>query len=196
LRRVLLDLLADSNRLRRESKRRGVAASELQDPLFAANIHHAITGLRDPQAIPLLAEAMGWFTAVRALADFGEQAVPSVLGVISAPDADHYAVEDGLRVLRLIVENKEKTPISAASRAAIVQVAGENLKGGPHFATLWYAIDLAAVLKDPELDRELKVLATDQKAVMGRGVDDPKLMAETMKRAADRLAGVPANPRP
>jgi TfoX/Sxy family transcriptional regulator of competence genes len=61
---------------------------------------------------------------------------------------------------------------------------------------LSYAIDLAAVLDDVELRRILEGIATFQEDVLVRGVTDPQLVQKIQERAAERLAGHSALPRP
>jgi hypothetical protein len=61
---------------------------------------------------------------------------------------------------------------------------------------LWYAIDLAAATGDKELRRTVEDLANHSSEVAARGVTEPRLIEQTQKRAAERLAGTAASPRP
>jgi hypothetical protein len=70
------------------------------------------------------------------------------------------------------------------------------LTGEQYFTTLWYAMDLAAVLGDEDLRSIIADLATYPNDIIARGVIDPELVQRTQQHARDRLAGVPALPRP
>jgi hypothetical protein len=49
-----------------------------------------------------LAGALGSFSLIQPLAEFGEQAAPAVIAVVASPTSHYSVVDDGLRVLRLI----------------------------------------------------------------------------------------------
>jgi hypothetical protein len=140
---------------------------------------------------------MGMFTLIRPLADFGQLAAPSVLRVVMSPESHYTAVDDGLRILRFMVEKRQTRPLSADTLGEIRRAARQRLTGKQYFTTLWYAIDLAMVLDDEGLKRIVESFANDPQAI--RGVvepDVPDVIDRTGKRVQDRLAGVPALPRP
>jgi hypothetical protein len=151
----------------------------------------------DPHAIPALAGALGTgSTLVRdALADFGEQAAPDVLRLVTAQDTRYDAVGDGLMALRFMVEGARTRPLSPSTRDQIRRAAMQRLTGEQYFSTLWYAIDLAVALDDPELRRIVQAIASDRNELVARGVSAPDIIALTQKRAAARLAGEPPEPR-
>jgi hypothetical protein len=120
-------------------------AGALEDPETRAELQHMVAELRDPNAIPALAGALGMFTAIRALSRFREQAVPAVVAAVTSPESGYSAVNDGLRILRFIVEQRGNT-LSQRSIAQIRRAAEQRLTGEEYFTTLWYAMDLAAVL--------------------------------------------------
>ena len=70
------------------------------------------------------------------------------------------------------------------------------LRGEPYFTTLWHSIDLAIATEDPKLRQIVELMATFTSEIVARGVTDSDLVARTQQRAAERLAGVPALPRP
>lgn len=200
LRGVLIAILEREGRqhlLRYEADRRGENLKPLQDPEFIARVSRVVAQLNDRKAIPALAAVAGIGASINtALADFGEQAAPAVLQVVTSSRSTHYAVDGGLIVLRFMVEEKGKRPLSTATLDNIRRAAEQRLTGKQEFVpTLWRAIDLAVALRDPGLRRIVQSLASDPNQVIARGVTDPQLVARTQKRAADGLAGVPALPR-
>ncbi len=175
---------------------RGETLEPLEDPEFIARASRVVAELRDPQAIPALAGALGTGSPpTRALVDFGEKAVPALLAAVRSPETTHYVVDDALLALRFMVEGAGPRPLSVGSVKEIRDVAKQRLTGKQYFTTLWEAIDLALTLKDPELRGIVESLASDRKAVVARGIDDPDLIQETQRLAAERLAGVPPKPR-
>jgi len=196
LRAALITLLERMNEIVDQSQQSQIPLDVVENPEWIARVHHTVAALKEPAAIPALANALGIFTVIRALADFGEQAAPAVVDVVMSPTRHHTAVDDGLRVLRFMVERRNTSPLSPETLAQIRRAARERLSGEQYFTTLWYAIDLAAVLDDAELRRTLEELATFPGEIAVRGVRDPRLIEQTQRRAADRLTGVPASPRP
>jgi hypothetical protein len=95
-----------------------------------------------------------------------------------------------------MVEGARLRPLSAGARERIAQAAKQWLVAGKQsIVTLGAAIDLAAVLGDPDLRRILESLASDPNAVASRGIVAGSI-EWIRKRATDRLAGVPPVPRP
>jgi|ERR1051326_5419460 hypothetical protein len=195
LRAALITLLEREDRIVAEAERRGVTVDTLEDPEFIAYVSRVVAELKDPKAIPALAGALGMGTVIAPLADFGQQAVPAVLGVVTAQQSSHYAVEDGLRTLRLIIERGGIRSLPVSMLDQIRRAVQQRLTGKQYFATIWYAIwyaiDLAASLNDPNLRRLVQSLASNRNEVFARGITDPELIEKTQKRAADRLAGTP-----
>lgn len=196
LRAALIALMERHTAIRAQVQQTGGAVETFESGEFIADVQHTVAAMEDPQAIPAMARAMGMFTLLDPLADFGELAASDVLAVVTSDASDHYAVADGLRVLRFMIEGKPKYPLSPDTIERIRQAAERRLIGPQYFTTLWYAIDLAAVLNDPGLKATLQELATSTGSVSARGITDPKLIDQTRRRAADRLAGVPALPHP
>jgi hypothetical protein len=198
LRAALIALLESKNRIVAETSARREPLSRVEDPEFVTQLQRLVARLREPAAIPALAGALGWFTVVHSLADFGEQAVPAVLAVVMSPDSAHDAVNDGLMTLRFMVEQRDVHPLGAASLAQIRSAAEKHLTTGKglQLTTLWQAIDLAAVLQDTGLRKVIEALAVDANEVVARGIEDPERIGRTQQRAAERLAGIPPLPRP
>jgi hypothetical protein len=158
----------------------------------------SVLDLKSPQAIPELVKTLGLgFTFVpRQLAEFGEDAAPAVLAVVTAAESDRVVVFTGLMALRFMIEGAAPRPLSAGTRERIRQAAEQWLAARQQsILTLGAAIDLAAVLGDPGLRRILESLASDPNAVASRGID-ARSIESIRKRAADRLAGIPPLPRP
>jgi hypothetical protein len=195
LRAALVALLEKMNRITADAAARKEPVSRLEDPELIAAVAHVVSGLQDPQAIPALAGALGsGSTLVRdALAEFGEPASADVLRIVTS-SGNHYAVEGGLIALRFMVEGHGAQPLSSGTLQQIRQAAKQRLNGQQYFTTVWYAIDLAALLNDVELKRILESLATDRRAVAARGINGDDLIKMTQGRAAQRLAGAPASP--
>jgi hypothetical protein len=192
LRAALIALLERQNQTEKHARESGMP---LENPESLASLQHVVAELRDPNAISALAGALGMFTAIRALARFGEQAIPAVIGAVSSPESHYSAVTDGLLVLRWIIEQRRDT-LSERSISEIRRAAEQRLTGQQNFSTLWYAMDLAAALGDEELRSIVADLATYPQAIIARGVIDPDIVQRTQQHARDRLAGVPALPRP
>jgi len=196
LRAALIALLERQNRLVAEVTRRGGIVADYEDPEFMAALARFVAELQDPAAIPVLAEAVdGGLPVIRALARFGERAVPALVAVAASADRHYTEVDHALRALRFIVEDPGSHPLSTRAREAVRVVVRARLTGTPYFTTLWQAIDLAAALDDPELMAIVTALAHDTREVMARGVTDPELVRRTQELARDRLAGFPPQPR-
>jgi hypothetical protein len=197
LRSALINLLSKENEIVKKSHRMGVTLDTLDDPDVITIIQRMVAEFNDPTAIGVLAEALGMGTVIRPLAGFGEQAVPAIVSVVSSSESHYSAVDDGLRTLRLIVEGTKRPPLSTNTLAQIRSVVRQRLDGRqPMFTTVWYAIDLATIVDDVGLREIVKNLAENRNAVLARGIDDPSIIEKTQKRATDRLAGIPAQPRP
>jgi len=86
--------------LRDEAGRRGEIVAPLEDAEFIFRVARVVAQLKDPQAIPALAGALGTgFTVIDALVEFGAQAAPRALAVVMSPQSVKSAVDDGLRML-------------------------------------------------------------------------------------------------
>ena len=158
LRTALIRLLERINEIPLEAGRRGVAVSTLEDPEFISSLSRFVAELRDPRAIPALAEATyGWVPVMRSLAAFGEQAAPAVLRVVTSPDSHYELLEHGLVTLRFMIERADVNPLSPATVEEIRLAAQQRLTGEQYFTTLWHAMDLAFTLRDPNLRRIARV---------------------------------------
>ena len=195
LREQLIEELERTNALSRLSRSSGVGLVTLESPEYIYELHRVVATLKDPDSIPALANALGTASVVPYLADMGEQAAPAVLEVVTDPASHHYLVDDGLRVLRLMVENQTTQSLSAATITRMRDAAEQRLTGSQYFTTVWYAIDLAAVLDDPELEQKLELISDYSAEVIAFGIDNPRHIELTQQRAAARLAGVPARPQ-
>lgn len=202
LRAALISALTREAGLHREHYRAqhvNETVPPLESPEVLGRLTKAVADLKDPASIPALTSALGsGFTVNRALAAFGEQAAPAVLDVVESPQSIPDAINHGLITLRFMVEGSRVQPLRAATLKQMRRTAAQKLKTGKGLAvtTLWWAIDLAAVLNDSALRRSIQVLATDWNEVAERGITDPDLIEQTQRRAADRLAGIPPLPRP
>lgn len=196
LRGALIELLDRENKLVASVLERREILAEYEDPEFIAQLARVVAELRDPRAIAVLSEATyGGLTAVRALAHFGEEAVPAIVKVVRARRSHYDLVNHGLIALRFIAEDARTSALSTDAVGAIKRAADERLTGKQHFTTLWRAIDLAVVLEDPELTAKVSALALDREQVVARGVADLETIERTQQHARDRLAGHPALPR-
>lgn len=182
---------------REEAGHAGQPLPPLEDPELVGLLAQAVAVFADPLAIPALTRALGTgFVVVNALSNFGEQAAPAVLATVTSQASIHPAVDHGLIVLRMMVEGADQRPLSAEIREKIRLAAQQRLTGKQYFTTLWWAIDLGVVLNHPTLRALVQSLALDRNEVVARGVEDPRDIAATQKRAGDRLRGVPPLPRP
>ena len=156
-----------------------------------------VENLQDPAAIPGLAKALplGFSIVRRRLASFGEEAASAVLE--RAQSTENETARAALVTLRFMVEGAETRPLSAFTLGQIRRTAGQWLtKSSQSILTLSAAIDLAAVLVDPELTRILKSLVADPNEVMARGIESPVSIERMQQRASDGLAGTRPLPRP
>ena len=174
------------------------SVESLPDPELVGALARAVAEFGDPRAIPALSEALGTgFAVTRSLAAFGQPAAPAVLNVVTGSQSTHYAVNDGLIALRLMVEAKDVRPLDASTLAAILAAAEHHLTTKPLFiGTTWWAIDLAATLQDSRLKSIVEQFASDPNRSIAMGASDPDVVYQTQRRAADRLAGVAPLPRP
>jgi hypothetical protein len=197
LRAALMALLDMETQIIDGVTARGGFVETAVNPEEHARVCQAIAELRDPSAIPALARGLGTCGWVihRYLADFGEQAAPAVLAVVTSPKNSIDAVDEGLIALRFMVEGADNRPLSPVTWEGIRRAARQRLSGKQYFTTLWWAIDLAIVLKDPDLKKIVESLASDVNAIMARGVDQPHLIEKTQQIATERLAGAPPLPR-
>lgn len=125
---------------------------------------HAVAGLRDPRAIPLLVEVVGnGSAAVNALADFGAEAFPAVIAAVSEPGEDQSRVRGGLSVLRFLLVDGVLT---AGQVERVRPVVRERLSGSQDFGMVRTAMRLALALGDPELRVTVERIA-DDRAVAG-----------------------------
>lgn len=191
LREALRNELTRTIENKRRSKGLGFP-TEGDDPEYVVALQDVVADTGDPRAIPLLADSLGDFNLVGYFVDLGESAVPHVIAVVVDPTRDRYAVNDGLRILRMMIENKS---LSVGTRQEIRAAAASRLRGQQYYTTLWYAIDLAGVLNDPELNGILQRIADSGDEVRSRGVTIERFVDQTRQRARDRLAGVPALPQ-
>lgn len=171
----------------------------LPDPELVAALARAVSELRDPRMIRALAESLGvGFSVTRALAEFGDDAAGAVLDVVMSPQSTHYAVNDGLIALRLMVELAGPgRGLPPNTMARIREAAEHHLTSKPRFiGTVWWALDLAAALPDAPLRGIVEAFASDPALARAMGATDPDVVYQTQRRAADRLAGVPPLPRP
>ena len=123
---------------------------------------HAVAGLRDPRAIPLLVEVVGnGSNAVNALADFGAEALPAVIAAVSDPGEDQSRVRGGLSVLRFLLEDGVLT---AGQVERVRPVVPERLSGSQDSGVVRAAVRLALALGDPELRVTVERIADDRAA--------------------------------
>lgn len=166
------------------------------NPELMARLTEAVIVLKDPKSIPVLISVLGNGSTATpiALAEFGELAIPGLITVIAQPEGPSHQVHAALLSLRCMIEN-DKLVISSASIAAIKDVLSSRLATRQEFVTnLWRDIDLAIALGDPELTRIVELIASDQEALIERGVNAPDLIHKTQALARDRLNGAVAMP--
>lgn len=164
------------------------------NPETLAHLAQLVTELHDPRAIPALTRSPYVSAAVRALVEFGEQGLPAIMQVVMSPSSHYTDVEHGLLTLRIMVEQGNLSP---GALGQIRAAAKARLTGEQYFTVVWNAIDLAATVRDPELGQIVRDLAQHPSESHRRGITNQEvedLVERTQKRAADRLAGVPALP--
>jgi hypothetical protein len=196
LRNGLITLLERQNAMVEKARMMGVTIDTFENPEFITGVHHVVAGLNHPDTIPALVQALGMGTAIRTLVKFGEQAAPAVLAVATSPKNTYETVDEALRILRLMVETRNERPLSPGTLEQIRRIARQRLTGEQYFTTLWYAMDLAVLFDDAQLRAIVQDIAAHPSEIVARGITEPDIIEKTQKRAADRLAGAPALPRP
>lgn len=195
IRSALVAELERTTALKEESRRLGIALEARMDPESHMFLQRVVAQTNHPSTIPALVQALGNAGLISYLVDYGEVAAPAVLDLVTNPESHYYPVNDGLRVLRLMIENQSAQPLSAETLARIRAAAEQRLTGTQYFTTIYYAIDLAGVLADPELTQKLELIAVYDSEVHALGIEDPDTIVRIQQRVADSLAGVPALPR-
>jgi hypothetical protein len=197
LRSALMILADRQNEMVRRVTARSEPVVRFVNPEFHARVCETIAELRDRAAIAVLARGLGacGFLVHRYLAEFGDLATPAVLAVVTSPASSYESVSEGLIALRFIVENASERPVSPASLERIRRAAEQRLTGRQYFSTLGRAIDLAIVLRDPDLRTIVESLASDSRAVVARGIEKAELIDHVQAIAKNRLAGLPPLPR-
>ena len=200
LRAALVEKLSRLGGLQAQRNAAALSGEELEIPegediRLIFDIVLIVAAWRDPGAIPALAVSLGnTLVANEALAEFGEEAVPAILDVVTSWDSRRGLVNGGLETLRFMVEGAATTPLSADALDQIRRAAEQRLTTGTdpigQGGLLRRTIDLAIALDDPGLRRIVETLATDPDAVIARGVAEPERVERTQQYALDRLAGV------
>jgi hypothetical protein len=199
LRAALIAALERENTLVEQSRARraaGEVVRSLGNGELVAGLAFVLSAFRDPRAIPGLAGALGSSpAAAAALADFGDPAAPAVLSVLETTTSTSVA-DDALMTLRFMAEGVGRQPLTDGTRDRIRRAAKRRLtERQESITTIWWAIDLAVALKDPELRRMVQSLASDRSAVVRLRNTDRDLVDRTQRVAAERLAGVLPRPR-
>lgn len=198
LRSAVIEALVRENARRRahdRAVRRGQSSSSFTYPEFASELVDVLIPLRLSSAVPALAGALGIGPKVAdALADFGDAAAPHVLATL-ASSTDGATTQDALLAMRFLVEGRGQRPLSSATTSAFRREIETRLLARNQDVTfLWGAIDVAASMNDPGLRTHIEKISSSDDEVRSRGIARPELVQRTRKHAADRLAGVPAQP--
>ncbi|MFN8062929.1 MAG: hypothetical protein U0Q12_27505 [Vicinamibacterales bacterium] len=143
---------------RRTSPPEGIVGST--DPAigeYYGDVVQMVAGCEDVAAIPALVGALSTGNMViKALARFGEQALPQVLAVATADNRDNVVrLSSAIRALQFMVVQ----PISAVSRARIMASVRPRLEGRQQEGVWMAALDFAAASKDPGLLESLRSVA-------------------------------------
>ena len=178
-----------------ESRRLGRGVQESMDPEVFAELARAVARLRDRGHIAPLAGVLStgvWVSEVDdALSGFGDDAVPTLVGIVRS-NPSSWAIQNGLMILRQMVDTTATRALSPASRASIASVAKLRLTQPAELAesgvTLRIAMEVAVGLGDTELTGIVRELATNRSAVVAQGITDEEGIKVTQKAAVDRLA--------
>ena len=192
-----LEHAADLEEQRVQALSRGEQTVIPSNPDLIARLTEVVIVLKDSRSIPALISVLGNGSTATpvALAEFGELAIPGLLTVISPPEGPSHQVHAAPLALRCMVEGNKDQGISPTSIAEIKDALSKRLEMKQEFVTnLWRDIELAIALDDPELRRVVELIASDQEAVIDRGVNAPDLIQKTQVQAQDRLNNVAAMP--
>jgi hypothetical protein len=152
-----------------------------------------VRALRDPLAIPVLVEAAGTGSGVaRALAAFGDRAVPAVVTAWrERSDRDATALKlEGLPsgLLRAMTRMAVDGGLSPANQALMTNTLAEVIRMPDDAIVLRVALESALELRDPGLLMEVEKIAADVGEVYRRGVQDPDLAEGVQRIAREGLA--------
>jgi hypothetical protein len=189
------------HQLRSTAAKRGVQPPALEDPELIGPLSGIVAEFKDVRAIPGLVGCLGLGNAsYHALTAFRSAAVAPVVSVLESKDAGYEQLNGALIATRMLVEVMGNNAISPPMFRRIRELTEHHLRGpgeppGTGITVRW-AIDLAVVTGDSTLIAIVDRISTDRREVEARGLSDPQLIEQTMQRARDRLAGIPALPRP
>ncbi|MXX77786.1 MAG: hypothetical protein F4Z33_02095 [Gemmatimonadales bacterium] len=123
----------------------------------------AVAQLRDPQAVPVLVEALPFGAgAANALADLSPGSFPAVLEAVANPGERPDRVGNGLTALRFMLEDGS---LSEQQIALVRELVRDRLAGTHHHSVVSVAIRLALALGDLESRQTVERLAADRTAV-------------------------------
>ena len=129
---------------------------------------------RDPKFIPIFIDfSFMAAEAKTALQDFGEPAVPALLGAIRGTDNSMNRRHGSTSTLAMIMRRSKAglaPPLSDDHLQEILMLARELFAGGFDTGGVGGTAQLALASGQPELRRQLEELATDRTAWIRRGV--------------------------
>ena len=163
-----------------------------------------VIALREPQAIPALVGALGEGPRVaEALAEFGEEAAPALLGVAEGGAREESQAIFAMRALTLMAEDPKGQRLSRSTLERMRRLVREQLTTETQYPSMILsgsnlkamraeaAISLALTLGDPSLREVVHSLARDSESVRRLGVEDAANMERIQRHAAEALARPP-----
>jgi hypothetical protein len=194
LQSALVTALERANERRKAATRAGIAHSTVDDPEAHVQLLYLVAELDDPRAVPALARSLGFGPGpVRVLTERGDEAASELIHVILDASTTTGEQQDGLLLLRFMVEARAERPLSESTLEQVAAGADVLLSRPGDVTVLWSAIDLAVATGDVSLRKRVRSLSVDTTLLEALGIR-PDLIEQTQRRAAERLAGVPARP--
>jgi len=174
---------------------RGIVRQDVVDGEFFLQVADVVAALDDVRTIPVLVRVgnHGFSRRVaHSLAAFGEQALPTILEAIDAPEVSDFSFSNNLFAISIMVKDGGADLLSVSARQELIRVARNGLHSQRGGAAL-DVIDLAVALNEPDLVRTVREFSQDTSELIARGVD--RTTADLIRqRALDAVAPASGDP--
>ncbi|MCY4278113.1 MAG: hypothetical protein OXE81_09810 [Gammaproteobacteria bacterium] len=174
VRLALIERLGRTIALYEEAAEEGIPYNDVFNGETYLDFCTVVASLKDERAIPTLLKS-GKFghnpRVAEGLAAFGEKAVFVILDFVRNPTIAEDALSVPLMALSNIAKDDQASDLSASAREHLRDFARSGLhSGSDQFITT--GIKLAVSLNDPDLIREIEVLAHDRGMLSERGLSN------------------------
>lgn len=172
----------------------GLPDDSVVDIEYGLDVLSLVAQLDDPRAIPILVEATATGDlAARAVAGWGDRALPAVTATWRARETRRELGVPPLRFGLLLTVRRMvelETVRTDEGRSEVLAMAREALQTPDDAIMLESAVELAVLLRDPNLLAEVEFIASNYSEVVRRGVLDPESAERIQRIAKESLARV------